>query len=139
MERKSQISAEFMIVIAILLIIFLSLFIVISKKNSQADSLRKALYAREIADKISASINSAFISGDGTSITEEISGSFKDGTPYTISIYPSVKIVEITYTSQLDTRHYSSTITTSSILGDITQINSTITISNSNGVIYIEK
>ena len=138
-SSKSQISAEFIIVTAILMIIFISFFAIANKRASQSDSIKAMLYAKTEADKVANAINSAFIAGDNSKIVQEISGTFRDGSPYMLSIYPASRIVDITYKSQGEARHYSTSIITSQITGNLTGINSTITISNHDKVISVEK
>ena len=58
--RKSQISTEFIIVLAAALIVFLFFFTVANKRDNELYSTRTMLYAKQEADKLAANINTVF-------------------------------------------------------------------------------
>ncbi|MBW2984328.1 hypothetical protein KY361_04390 [Candidatus Woesearchaeota archaeon] len=136
--RKSQISAEFVIIASAALIVFLIIFSIVDKRNDELYSARTMLYARQEADRLANSINTIFLAGNGAQKTITLPETLRDDRDYTINIYPSSHLVEITWSFLGKNKQYASTLTTANITGSLTALkNMTLTISNSNGGIII--
>lgn len=135
---KAQISTEFVIVVSIALIVFLFIFAIIDKRNDELYSTRTMLYARKEADNLASNINTIFLAGDGAQKTVLLPETLRDDKNYTINIYPSSHLVEITWSSLGKNKQYTSPLITADITGNLTSLKSTtLTISNSDGGIII--
>ena len=137
-KSKSQITADFIITISIALIIFLAVFVIADKRNDMLDSTRERLYAKQEADKAALEINSVFLAGSGTNKSVFLPETLKGGSPYNITIYPSLRIVNIDYYFNGEKRNYQAGILTSNA-SSISGINGTIRLSNINEAIIIER
>lgn len=137
-KTKSQITADFIITISIALIIFLAVFAIADKRNNALDSTRERLYAKQEADKVALEINSVFLAGSGTNKSVFLPATLKDGSPYNITVYPSLRMVNIDYYFNGEKRNYQAGILTSNA-SSISGINGTIRLSNVNEAIIIEK
>jgi hypothetical protein len=136
--KKSQISVEFVIVIAIALVIFLTLFAIIDRRNDELYSTRTALYARQEADKFASAINTIFLAGDGAQKTIILPETLRDNKDYEINLYPSSHLLEIKWASLEQTKHYDSPLITADITGSLESLsNITLAITNTNGGIVI--
>jgi len=135
---KAQISTEFVIIVSIALIVFLIIFAIIDKRNDELYSTRTMLYARKEADNLASSINTIFLAGDGAQKTVLLPETLRDDKNYTINIYPTNHLVEITWGSLGKNKQYTSPLITADITGNLTSLKSTtLTISNSDGGIII--
>ena len=136
--RKSQISAEFVIIASIILIVFLIMFSIIHKRNDELYSTRTMLYARQEADKLASNINTIFLAGNNAQKTIALPETLRDDKNYTINIYPSNHLIEIIWSSLGKNKQYTSTLITADVTGNLTSLkNTTLTISNSDGGIVI--
>ena len=137
-KAKSQITADFIITISIALIIFLAVFAIADKRNGMLDSIRESLYAKQEADKTALEINSVFLAGDGTNKSVFLPATLKGGSPYNITVYPSLRILNIDYYFEGGKRNYQAGILTSNV-SSISGINGTIRLANINRGVQIEK
>lgn len=64
--KKSQATIEFTLILAILLIIFLSFFALIQDKNSQFDNTALRLEAKTIAERVGLTINDVHLAGNNS-------------------------------------------------------------------------
>lgn len=112
-EKKSQISIDFMIVFAVLMIVFLFVFGISTSRTNELYGSQKFLNAKEIADSAAFYINSVFLAGHGTTKSFYIPEGLRDETQYALKIYPAARIVEI----QWEGRHYSAPIVSSAVSG----------------------
>ena len=138
MAKKSQISVEFIIVFSAALIIFLIMFAIVEKKNSELYSARTTLYARQEADKLASSINTIFLAGEGAKKTVTLPEKLVNDESYSVNIYPSSRFIEITWIVLGENKQYTNTLITSNITGSLNSLsNRTIIISNVAGGIVI--
>ena len=137
-KSKSQITVDFIITISIALIIFLAVFVIADKRNSILDSTREMIYAKQEADKAALEINSVILAGSGTNKSVFLPETLKGGSPYNITIYPSLRIVNIDYYFNGEKRNYQAGILTSNA-SSISGINGTIRLSNINEAVIIEE
>lgn len=135
--QKAQLSSEFIIVLSIVLMVFLFFLSTIAKRSDDYIYNKRLMDAKELNELVSTQINTIFIAGHGTSTKVMLPPNLKDSTNYTISIYPSERIVEITWMSKNNLRYYTTQILTSNISGKTTQINSEINLTNIDGGILI--
>ncbi|MBW2965950.1 hypothetical protein KY342_02485 [Candidatus Woesearchaeota archaeon] len=138
MKSKSQISAEFIIIASVSLVVFLIMFSIIDKRNDELYSERTMLYARMESDKLASSINTIFLAGGGAQKTISLPETLRDDKNYTINIYPTHHLVEIIWNSLGKNKQYTSILITADITGNLTSLkNITLIISNSDGGIVI--
>ena len=134
----SQIAAEFLIIIAAVLIIGVVLLAVFSSREQQIDSERAGIYASAQAEELSSIINSVYIAGDGASKTLFLPSSLRDNSDYGLKIYPASRAVVINYSVNGGQRIYSSSILTSNISGIINPVAGEILVRNVNGGVSVE-
>ncbi|MFH1317040.1 MAG: hypothetical protein ABII01_05975 [Candidatus Woesearchaeota archaeon] len=136
-KKAGQVSVDMIIMMSFLFIIFLIMATIILYRNSELVSSTQKYYAKSLSDQVATEINSVFNAGDGTQKTIILPDQLKDNTAYNINIYPNSRIVEIVWNYGEETRHYSSSIITTQITGDLTNISDDISILNVNGEIDI--
>jgi hypothetical protein len=135
---NAQLSVEFIIILSIILVVFLTLFSTLEKRNSEVYATRTMLYAREVADNFASTINTIFLAGEGTKKTAVIPETLRDDSSYTIDIYPLSHAVEIRWNSSGQNNQYTATLITGNITGSLDSLhNRTLTISNRYGGIII--
>mgnify|MGYP001615436703 CR=1 FL=1 len=138
-SKKSQVSAEFIIIISVLMIIFIAIISSSKPKENQLNEIRAEIYAAAEAEKLAEEISAVYLAGDGASKEVVFPSSLREGSNYHLTIYPISHLVLINYSSEGRQRAYSSTIVTAEVSGNISMINSAITLRNINGVVTIEK
>lgn len=139
LTKKTQISTEFIIILSIALIVFLFLFTIANKRSDELYSTSKMLYAKQEADKLATAINTIFLAGNGASKTVNLPETLKDNANYNITVYPTEHIVDITFSSFGNLRHYSAPILTADVTGDLNIMNNDVNLTNSNGIISVIK
>lgn len=135
--KKSQISVEFVMILAAMLIMFLIIFMAADKRTAEMYAGRTKLYAKMEADKLAAAINSIALAGNGASKIVQLPGTLRDNSAYNISIYPGSHRLEIFYSVSGENDHYSATLLTGVISGTLTNIRYPVNISNVNGGVLI--
>ena len=138
-SKKSQVSAEFIIIISVLMIMFIAIISSSKPKENHLNEIRTEIYAASEAEKLAEEINAVYLAGEGASKEVIFPSSLREGSNYHLTVYPISHVVLINYSSEGRQRTYSSTIVTSGISGDISMINSAITLRNINGAVTIEK
>ena len=133
--KKGQISTEFLIIASMALIVFSILLSIADRRNDELYAMRTTLYAREEADTLASNIHSIFFAGDGAQKTVSLPETLRDGTNYTIAIYPSNHLLEITWSSQGEQKSYTTTLVTANVTALSGLYNTTLTIANNGGVI----
>jgi hypothetical protein len=127
---KSQVSADLIIVLSVALIIFLSVFGTIDRRNDEVVSLRTRLYAKAICERAAAGINTVFLAGDGSKKTVELPDALKDNSNYLVDIYPTSHFVEVLWFYGNETRHYSCPILFGDLTGMLTGLIDDFNVSN---------
>ncbi|HIH42787.1 TPA: hypothetical protein HA246_04020 [Candidatus Woesearchaeota archaeon] len=135
--KKSQISVEFIIILAVMLIVFLGVFIVADKRTAEMYSVRTKLYAKMEADKFASDVNGVFLAGSGTGKISILPSTLKDNSAYNISIYPSEHKLQVVWQSSGIEDHYSAALIAGNISGVLSSINYPVNLSNINGGIVI--
>ncbi|MBI2135622.1 hypothetical protein HYU06_00965 [Candidatus Woesearchaeota archaeon] len=136
-SQKSQISVEFIIILAIMLIVFLIIFVVADKRTAEMYNTRTKLYAKMEADKLASDINGIFLAGSGTRKVTMLPNKLRDNSAYNISIYPSEHKLEVTWQSSGTNDHYSAALIAGNISGILGNLNYPVNVSNVNGAIII--
>lgn len=138
-SKRAQVSVDWIIMFAFLLILLLFMFVTVRDRDAEMISTSTKLYAKAVSDKVAGEINAVYLAGDGTSKTVGLPATLKDGTVYTVIIYPEARKVEIRWIYRNQTMHYSSPMLSKNLAGNLTRISNDISISNSKGVITIIK
>ena len=136
-STRGQVTAEFLVTLAVMLIIFLLMADIARDKYAQATLTSTNTRAQDVTNSFAYTINNVALGGDGTRGMAELpQGLFFPG-DYKIDIYKTHHFVQITYTSAGKTRYYSYPILTSNINGSLTNINRTVYVVNSRGTVQI--
>ena len=128
-EKKSQVATEFILILSILLIVFLSFMVFHERRETEFLGKQDELAAKITAEKVAISINAAYLLGDGAIHKIIIPDKQKIDS---ISISPQSREVITSYKG----RHYSYPLLTSNISEQIL-VNRTYTIYNRQGEIII--
>lgn len=138
MNRKSQITVEFMIMTAIVLVSFMAVLSAFASRGDEFYSMRTRLYAADEADQLAAAISTSFLAGDTAQTQLSLPSSLVNGENYTIDILPQIRQVQIRWQVFGQQRHYTSTLITSNITGNLSELRDRmITIQNRGGGIII--
>jgi uncharacterized protein (UPF0333 family) len=134
--QRGQVSTEFMIVLGISLIILVGIM-QISFSNSSAFRLQGArLQAEQVANKVAAEINAAFLAGDDVRRTFYIPDFFTDGTSYNVSVYGTDHSVVVEWDKE-GLRNHNVQIIAGNINGTTTGLWGQINLTNIGGVIQV--
>ena len=134
---RSQLSTEVVILLAGLLIILMALISAFSNNPERGFLDRRSISARESCEKLSSGINNIYLAGDGAVQVLYIPPTLIDGTAYVLDIRASNRLADIKWLSRSVFTYYESQILTTSVAGNLTGIQGTVTIANSNGTISI--
>lgn len=113
--KKSQMTADLIIVSSLILIIFLTLFTIVDYRNTEILSSRRYLEAKDEAEKVAFAINEIYISGFGTNKIINVNNLTTDNFPLNITILPKSRLVVVEW----DEHFYTSPIVTSRVVGNI--------------------
>ncbi len=138
-HRRSQASVDLLIIFSMLFAVFLFVFVTINQRDDRINPLKTEYYARAVCDRMAIEINTVFLAGNGATKTVYLVESLKDTTPYSLSVYPNGRFVEVNWNYMNSPKHYSSPIITGNVVGDLTGLNGKIVISNFNGAINLAK
>ena len=135
-NQRAQISSEFVIILSVMLIIFVSLVFLAMRNATLAYAEYDAQDADYLASLLRLHLNNVLLAGDGTTIAVLLPSVIGRNTPYTITVYPASRILVIAY----GTHHSSSSISSSSISGTLSFVGGdTITIANQKETIVLTK
>jgi hypothetical protein len=115
MYRKNQITVELIIVSALVLAIFLTLFAIIEYRNNEISSSKRYFNAKDTAEEIAWGINEVYISGFNTRKTMYVVNTTFDLEPLNIKILPNSRLVVVEW----GTNFYTAPLVTSRIKGNI--------------------
>jgi uncharacterized protein (UPF0333 family) len=135
--RKGQMSAEFMLSLTIMLLVFLLLAGVASERYIQAQSERIDGGARVIVETFAMYVNAVHVAGDGAKVILDMPQSIERQGDYNISIQPGSNLAMIVYNSPAGSRYYIAPMTTAAIGGMMSAISGSITLTNQNEVIVV--
>src|SRR3989338_8024016 len=135
--KRSQISVEFIIILAVMLIVFLGVFIIADKRTAEMYNTRTKLYANMEADKLASDVNGVFLAGSGTRRISMLPLTLKDNSAYNISIYPNEHKLQVVWQNSGIEDYYSAALIAGNISGILSSINYPVNVSNVNGGIII--
>lgn len=115
MYKKNQITVELIIVSALVLAIFLTLFAIIEYRNNEISSSKRYFNAKDTAEEIAWGINEVYISGFNTRKTMYVVNTTFDLEPLNIKILPNSRLVVVEW----GTNFYTAPLVTSRIKGNI--------------------
>ena len=128
---KAQISIDFMISLALLMILFLFVFeVALDRQDFDRDKIYE-MQAKSYADTLARLINSVYQSGDGTIIYHDFHPRLRNNRPYNMTVNPAAYRVEVRWADQF----YTAPIQTSNVVAD--RIQGNVTIWNSGGEIHV--
>ncbi len=107
-SRKAQVSVEFIIIFAVMMVVFLLVFSVTNARNEEFFFGTRSLDAKLIADRVSYSVNQVFLSGPGSSASLYLPAAIIDNEEYTLSAHSSARSIIIEWSG----RHYVSSLLT---------------------------
>lgn len=145
--RKAQASSEFLVTMALILLILIILGFIIHQKYIATNDLKVDIKGGRIVGSIAANINEIYISGSGYSQYLELPYQVY-GNNYTVKFYYNEPVVEVsalgmTWSSPLYTPWVNCSLNICYTEGGITtmNVNSSIRVRarNKNGVIYLER
>lgn len=113
--KKSQMTADLIIVSALVLAIFSVLFSIIDYRNNEITSSKKYLEVKDIAENIAFAINEVYISGFGTTKRMYVINETFDNEPINIRVLPKNRLVVVEW----GTNFYTAPLVTSRINGSI--------------------
>ncbi len=136
-NRRAQATADFLIVVAVVMIVFLSIVGMIQHKNNFTMREKAKMQAKAVCDRAAQEINSVHLAGDGTGKTFFLPQRLKENTNYNLLVHPKSHIVEIRWDSFGEDKHYTSPLITSNITGTLNNISGRVALFNNNGQITI--
>lgn len=134
---KAQASAEFMISLAIMLIIFLLLSGIASEHYVQARHERIDGAAKALLATFTMNVNAVVIAGDGATLDLSLPRGIDINEDYAISILPGTNMVRITYTNPGGMQYYDLPIVTRACSGRLEGINGTVMIENDDEGVHL--
>ncbi|MBD3388460.1 MAG: hypothetical protein GF416_05260 [Candidatus Altiarchaeales archaeon] len=136
MRVRGQVTVEYVVVFAILMLVFVVAFHSVSVERKHASQMLWSVDARENTWDLAESINAAVIGGPGTNMTITMPGKLVGGVNYTITVYPRMVALDIPSYN----REFTWRILTSNINGSdaaLTLHKGEVTIMNKDDVIYL--
>jgi uncharacterized protein (UPF0333 family) len=131
--KKAQSSLEFMVVLALILVVFIFFLAVFEKRKDEFASKPDEFAAKTLAENVALSVNKVYILGSNSSSTVFIPEVLYHTSNFSITIYGNSRIVDIKYRL----KHYSYPILTSNINTILLPKGHIINITNSGGDIYV--
>ncbi len=136
--RKGQVSVEMIILLSALLILLMGFISTFSSASDRSYLSRRAVSAREFSERLSYGINNVYLTGDDAETEIELPETLIDNTNYSISIYPSQHILEISWRGRQDMERHQVQLLTGDISGNISGIYGTVRLFNANGTVVME-
>ena len=132
--KKSQASVEFIIVLSMILLIFLSFFSIFDNRRKEIDIIPDNLKAKEILEKVAFSINDVYLLGDNSTKIIILPDELSNVKDYEIHITPNARIIDIRFNDKA----YSYPILTNNVT-NVILFNGIVTIKNVNGEISVSQ
>lgn len=136
-RHRAQASAEFIISIGIMLIVFLALSGIITQQYDRYQLQRVDEAARTIIQTFTLQLDAVYVAGDGAMATITLPASIDSANDYNITVFPDARIARINYNNPGWFTTKDTALPTSAITGRMSGINSTVTLRNVNGVVVI--
>ncbi len=128
--KKAQSTVEAMIVFAVLLILFTSIFAYTTLVEKDVWRTRETIYARDLCDSVGWSINQVYQAGEGASSFVYLPETLYGNIDYNITIYPEPQIIEIVWLE----KRYLISLLTPEILGNLQLQPGRLNITNNGGI-----
>jgi hypothetical protein len=119
-NKTGQISVDLIIVLAIVFVIFIIILTTVYSRDDSFISQRTKYYASTLCNKIALNVNTVFLSGEGINKTIFIPLKLKDGTNYSVNIYPRLHYVEVLWNFRGETQRYTCTTLFGNLQGNYT-------------------
>ncbi len=129
--RKAQSTVEAMIILAILLIFFTSIFAYSSSIEKDVWRNSESVYARDLCDNVGWSINQIYQAGEGAISFVYLPEKLPGNVDYNLTIYPEQQLIEIRWL----TKRYFTILLTSNVTTSITLEPGRLNITNDGGII----
>ena len=129
--KKAQSTAEAMIIIAVVLILFTSIFAYTNQIEKDVQRTSLSVHARDLCDNVGWSINQVYQAGEGSISFVYLPDKLPGTIDYNITIYPEPQIIEILW---LDERYFI-ILLTSNISGSMQLQSGRLNITNNGGII----
>lgn len=101
-SNKAQVSVEFVIIFAVMMVVFLLVFDVINARNEEFFFGTRSIDAKRIADKVAYSVNQVFLSGPGSNTSLYLPAALVDNIGYNLTAHSSARSIAIEWGG----RHY---------------------------------
>lgn len=134
---KAQASAEFMISLGIMLLLFLLISGIASQRYEQARHERVHDAATAVLTTFVLNLNAIVIAGDGASLSLALPVGIDNNDDYSISILPSANMARITFSDPGGTTYYDLPLVSSAVTGRTDGINGTVTFQNMDGEVLL--
>ena len=129
---KAQVATEFLVVLAVFMLIFVGLFLFASEHFQYFFQKRTQLSAQKIADDFAMHLQALLLAGSGTTLTLTYPQHLEDGSPYQLRIVD--RNLQILWGASQRVRYYDVHLAISAfsgnLTGDLTNITSPISLSN---------
>jgi hypothetical protein len=134
---KGQASAEFIISIGIMLLVFLSLAGIVSEQFDRYQDMRIEGNALAIIESFAMQVNAVALAGDGAMSSITLPAGIDTDGDYNITIYPSNRIARISYANPGWFQSKDMPLNTAAISGTTEGIRAVVSLRNDNGVVII--
>ncbi len=131
MMKKAQSTAEAMVIIAVLFILFTSIFAYTYSIDKDVQRTSLNVHARDLCDDVGWSINQVYQAGEGATGFVYLPDKLYGSIDYNITVYPEPQIIEILW---LDERYFI-ILLTSDISGITNLQPGRLNITNDGGII----
>ncbi len=132
---RGQASAEFMITLAIMLIVFLVLAGVASSRYDDASAESLKSRADELVKTLGLEINAVYLAGDNAERALVLPRGIDNEDDYSLFVFPANRSIVIVYDGGNRTQSYKTV--TGAITGRLSGINGTVFLSNIDGEVTI--
>jgi len=105
--KKTQVSVDFVVVFSILLLVFLSVLVIMNKRDNEFLASKTKFYAKSVCDRVATEINMVCLAGDGAKKTVKLSRTLKDNNYYLLRVHPTSHIIEVLWVYNNELMHHS--------------------------------
>ena len=113
--RRAQLSVEFLIILALLLIVFVAILSGVRTRRSHVQAISDDLAARRVADRISGTVARLIVLGDGANESYYVPAQLDGRTNYTIHIHNESHILSLQWDDIVTSTLITSAVNTSSV------------------------
>lgn len=125
------------ILLSALLILVMGIISTFSSSSDRSFLSRRSVSARECAESLALGINNVHLAGEGADTEILLPETLIDNTNYSIAVYPSQHVLEISWRSRQDIERHQVQLLTASLAGNLSEIHGLVGLSNVNGAIII--